>query len=361
MRGRRPDNRRYKACPGCDHVSFCVKCGKDCTESLEGLCMDCWLDGRKLTMLPHHVDLPVCTNCGEWSFGDRWLKKDLDVAVQDAAADALSVIKGVNVVQLETYMECQDPYVYVVTVRTVCDVLGHEATDEASTIVRIKNNVCRRCSRMLGSYYEAILQIRTGSKELSPELREETWAMVENSVARQAANNRQLFITKMEIVTGGVDVYLSSISLGKNLAKELSDVYAAETKESPKLVGQTTDGQDMYRLTYLVRLPDYHVGDVVVINKRYCKLLRVSSNGGRALDLMNFRESAVHKQDMTSIKVYDHAGDLRDATVINNTGNEIQVLHPDNYSTVDLRIPEGMEVGDTVKVVVIDDVLYAVP
>ena len=199
-------------------MSFCVKCGRDCEESLDGLCIDCWLDGRKLTSLPHHVDLRVCTNCGEYEFGDRWLRREKIVAVQDAAADALAVIRDAVPVSVSTQAVEQDPHVYSVTVRTTCDVMGYEAEDEATTIVRIKNTVCRRCSRQLGSYYEAILQIRTGSGRLSEEDREETLAMVENSVARQAATNRSLFITKMELVTGGVDVYLSSMSLGKSLA-----------------------------------------------------------------------------------------------------------------------------------------------
>ena len=342
-------------------MNFCVKCGCDCEESLDGLCIDCWLDGRKLTTLPHHVDLKVCTNCGEFNFGDRWVKKDLAVAVQDAAADALGVIRDVQVESVSMAVDCEDTYVYVVNLHSVCNIMGYEAEDDASTIVRIKNNVCRRCSRQLGSYYEAILQIRTGSKELSPELREETLAMVENSVARQAATNRSLFITKMELVTGGVDVYLSSMSLGKSLARELSDHYCAETKESPKLVGQTTDGQDMYRLTYLVRLPDYHVGDVAISEGRYCKLTRVSGSGGRVLDLLNFRERAVRKADMPDLKLFERSSDLKEATVISRSGNEVQVLHPDNYSTIDLKVPDDYDVGDSVKVVTIDDVLYMVP
>ncbi len=342
-------------------MNFCVKCGCDCEESLDGLCIDCWLDGRKLTSLPHHVDLKVCTNCGEFNFGDRWVKKDLAVAVQDAAADALCAIRDVQVESVSMDVDCQDPYVYVVSVHSFCNIMGYEAEDDASTIVRIKNNVCRRCSRQLGSYYEAILQIRTGGKDLSPEMREETLAMVENSVARQAATNRSLFITKMELVTGGVDVYLSSMSLGKSLARELSDHYCAETKESPKLVGQTTDGQDMYRLTYLVRLPEYHVGDVVLSEGRYCKLTRVSGSGGRVMDLINFRERSVRRADMPDLKLFEKASDLKEATVINRAGNEIQVLHPDNYSTVDLRVPEGYDAGETVSVVTIDDVLYVVP
>lgn len=342
-------------------MSFCVKCGRDCEESLDGLCIDCWLDGRKLTSLPHHVDLRVCTNCGEYEFGDRWLRREKIVAVQDAAADALAVIRDAVPVSVSTQAVEQDPHVYSVTVRTTCDVMGYEAEDEATTIVRIKNTVCRRCSRQLGSYYEAILQIRTGSGRLSEEDREETLAMVENSVARQAATNRSLFITKMELVTGGVDVYLSSMSLGKSLARELADFYCAETKESPKLVGQTTDGQDMYRITYLVRLPEYHVGDVVLFQGHHCKLTRVNGNGGRLMDLMDFRERAVRRADMFDIRVYEKAEDLREATVVSRSGSEIQVLHPDNYSTVDLRVPEDADIGDSARVVVIDDVLYYVP
>lgn len=342
-------------------MSFCVKCGRDCEESLEGLCIDCWLGGRKLTTLPHHVDLKVCTNCGEYEFRDRWTKMDRIIAVQDAAADALCTIRGVTPVSISTSVTEQDPYVYKVSVSTVCDVLGYEVEDESSTIVRVKNTVCKRCSRQLGSYYEAILQIRTGSGKLSPEMREEALAMVENSVARQAANNRSLFITKMELVTGGVDVYLSSMSLGKSLTRELADHYCAETKESPKLVGQTTDGQDMYRITYLVRLPEYHVGDIVRFQGRWCKLLRVSSGGGRVVDLIDFRERAVRRADMTEIKLYESYGELPEATVVSRTGSEIQVLDPQNYSTVDLRIPDDAVIGDTVRVVTIDDVLYYVP
>ena len=341
--------------------NFCVKCGDECEESIDGLCIECWLDGRKLVDLPHHVDLHVCANCLEYDYGGRWVRRDPMVAIQDCAADALMAVRGAQVVGISTSVEEQDPKTFVVTVHADCDVMGYPAEGEASTIVRVKNTVCRRCSRQLGSYYESILQIRTVSGKLSEEMREATLAMTENSVNRQAANNRQIFITKMELVTGGVDVYLSSIALGKSLAKELSDAFCAETKESPKLVGQTTDGQDMYRLTYLVRLPDYKVGDIVIFQNKYCKLTRVNGNGGRLTDLRDFRDRSVRRADMPDIRLYERSSDLADATVVSRSGSEIQVLNPSNYSTVDLKVPEDAEIGDTVKVVTIDDVLYYVP
>ncbi len=342
-------------------MNFCVKCGRDCAESIEGMCVTCWLDGRKLSTMPHHVDLKVCANCGEFCFNEKWRRMEVEDAVAKAAQDAIRIIDGAEVVDGDIMVTRKDPYVYEVTLQSVLDIMGYSATDTASVIVRIKKGVCKPCSRKLGSYYTSILQIRAGSRELSPELREEVLAAVEKSVARQAETNKQLFITKMEIVAGGVDVYLSSISLGKSLMKELGEAYCAETKESPKLVGQTADGQDMYRLTYLVRLPEYHAGDVVISGGRYCKLLRISSYGGRALDLFDFRERAVRKADLPSLKLYEKAGNLKDATVISRSAGEIQILHPDTYSSVDLKVPEGYEAPETVSVVSIDDVLYLVP
>ena len=100
---------------------------------------------------------------------------------------------------------------------------------------------------------------------------------------------------------------------------------------------------------------------MLVFSGHYCKLTRVNGNGGRLMDLMDFRERAVRRADMSSLKVYEKAEDLREATVVSRSGSEIQVLHPDNYSTVDLRVPDDADIGDSVAVVSIDDVLYYVP
>jgi nonsense-mediated mRNA decay protein 3 len=340
-----------------------VKCGKDCDESLDGMCIDCWLDGRRLASLPHHVDLRTCVHCGEFLIDNRWVDCGLEMAVRIAAVDALETIREVSVDEsgTEVDVEEQDPQVYVAHVRAPVRVMDYETAVECSTIVRIKNSVCKPCSRRLGNYYTAIVQVRSGSKDLDDGLRDEVLSEIEGSVSRQEANNRHLFITKIEAVPGGADVYLSSISLGRAVAKEISDAYGAETRESPKLVGKTDDGQDLYRVTYLIRLPEFHVGDVIQFEGRYYKLVRLTGAGGRIMDLSNFKERTVRRTDMDSFKVYEKRSGLREATVVSSSGGEIQVLRPDNYAVADLRVPEGFEPGEAVKTVSIDDVLYLVP
>ncbi len=342
-------------------MNFCVECGRECAESLDGMCIDCWLEGRDLIALPHHVDLRVCTNCGEYESGTRWVAKERLEAVEDAAAEALLVVRGAEVTAVGTLARELDPRTWEVSVQADCDIQGFQAEGEAVTTVRLKNTVCRRCSRQLGNYYEAILQLRSASGRLGDAERERSLAAVEESVARHAAADRGVFVTKTETVPGGVDVYLSSMSVARSIAREFVDSRCAETKESPKLSGQTPDGQDMYRLTVLVRLPDFAPGDVVAYRGRHCKLLRLSGSGGKVLDLEDFRERTVRRGDVPEIRLHERACDLRDATVVSSSASEVQVLDPDTYAAVDLRVPEGAETGETVKVVSVDGVLYYVP
>lgn len=342
-------------------MSFCVKCGTDTDDTIDGLCVECFLDGRKLTTLPHHVDLQICANCKEIKLQERWVDKSIEDAVENAAADSLMMIKEAKPVSMSVSSIEQDPHTFAAVVETVLDINGYISEDRASTIVRVKNTVCKRCSRQLGNYYESILQIRAGTGRSSQRIMREALNRVENHVYSHASSNRQLFITKTEEVQGGLDVYLSSISLGKSVAKDLSDTYFAETKEASKLVGRTSEGLDMYRITYLVRLPDFHAGDVVIFDKRYYKLSKLSGNGAKIIDLLNFTERSVKRADMHDIKVYRISDELTDVTVVSRSGNEIQILDPYKYLTVDMQIPDEAEIGDTVKAVEIDDAFYYVP
>ena len=340
---------------------FCVECGKEDVETINGLCMECFLNGRKLVSMPHHVDLIKCSNCGEYSLREQWLKLKEDDAIMEIAMSTAMIIPEAQLVSVGQMIERQDEKNFVVHVQFDLDVNGVAATDEDSVIVRLKNGVCKRCSRQLGSYYEAIIQLRSGERNLDEDLREEVVRYVRGSVNEMAKNNRDLFITKIQKAVGGVDFYLSSTAMGRSITRELVDRYGAEEKESASLVGQTSDGQEMYRVTFLVRLPGYHVGDIVQYNGRPHLLNSVSRNGGRVTDLSTFRDIPVKRSELQEMKVLCKCDDIPETTVVSTSDKEIQVLHPRTYVTVDLRIPEGQEIGDTVKIIELEEELFYIP
>ncbi|MCL2607327.1 MAG: NMD3-related protein [Methanomassiliicoccaceae archaeon] len=339
---------------------FCVKCGKE-EETFRGLCIDCFLDGKQLITLPVHIDLERCANCEEFRINGRWVKETAAAAAEDAAISQMSAIDGMRIITVGAEAEELDERNFHVMADVSGELSDRAVTAAAETIVRIKNNVCRKCSRQLGNYYEATLQIRSGSKELSAELRDETVRYVRERIENISSINRQIFLTKVEEVQGGVDMLLSSISLARSLAKELSDTYGAETKESSKLVGKTAGGSDMYRMTYLVRMPEYHLNDVVIFEDKVHKLSGITKGGGKLTRLGDFNASTVRRSRMTEMKVHTSYDSLMEATVVSRSAGEIQILHPLNYTTVDVRIPDGAEIGDTVNVADIDGTLFFVP
>jgi len=340
---------------------FCVICGKDDRNTIRGMCIPCFLNGRQIVSLAERVDLERCTNCEEFFIQGKWLSMSTEDAVELAAEGTMKPIEEAVVRDVALASSELDPRNFSVFGEIIADIDEVSTRTECSSVVRIKNTVCKRCSRQLGNYYESTLQIRSSTKDLEDDVRDEIVRRITSTVEAMSKSNRHVFITKVEEVSGGVDLLLSSISLGKNLARDIEDSYGGEFKESSKLVGKTSDGEDMYRLTYLVRLPDYGVGDVVSFNNRIYKLTWLGKNGGKLLDLENFRETTIRKNDLKSMRVAAKPKDLREATVVNVTGDEIQILDPRNYSTVDLRIPENFEAGETITVAIVEDIIYLVP
>ena len=340
---------------------FCVNCGKEDKDTIKGLCVDCFLDGRKMVELPHHIDLERCTNCEEYFVGGSWKQMELSDAAEDVTVDSMAVIRESVVTDVGTAFDKLDDRNFTVSLEVTTDTSGYVSMNNASTTVRLKNVVCKRCSRQLGNYYESTLQIRSGSKDLDNDIRDEIVRKVRDDIESAAKTNRQLFITKVEEVAGGVDILLSSISAGRTLARNLSDSYGGEYKESSKLVGMTDDGREMYRLTYLMRLPEYSVGDIVKSNNVLYKLTWIGKNGGKMIDLRNFRETAIRKSDLASVRVETKKNDLKEAMVISTSENEIQILHPTNFSTIDLRIPVNAEIGETVRIAMTDEEIFFIP
>jgi nonsense-mediated mRNA decay protein 3 len=339
---------------------FCVKCGKE-DETYDGLCIDCFLNGKELIALPHHVDLERCASCEEFRISGHWFKKPLRTATEDAALSGLGAVDGLRIISAGALPEAQDDRNFLVKVDVQGELCGRVVTAVAETNVRIKNSVCQKCSRQLGNYYEATIQIRSGTKELSDDVRDATVRYVRDRIENISPTNRHIFLTKVEEVQGGVDMLMSSISTAKSLAKDLSDMYGAEMKETAKLVGIADDGSNMYRVTYLVRMPEYHLNDVVMFDGRPYKLSGISKGNGKLTRLGDFHVMSIRKAQMADMKVHTHHNELMKATVVSRSKNEIQILHPLNYSTIDITVPEDADIGETVDVADIDDTMFYVP
>ena len=115
------------------------------------------------------------------------------------------------------------------------------------------------------NYYEGTLQLRNPTKELIRAAK----SLIES--------NRLIFIAKEAKVVNGVDFFLSSQKQMQIIAKRLQMRFGGEMKISRKLFTvKRLTSKRVYRVTVMLRLPKFKVGDVV---KTRGRLIRVKQIG----------------------------------------------------------------------------------
>lgn len=345
-------------------MPFCVKCGAE-GPLYKSLCESCFLEGKVFTSLPDHVDVFQCGHCGDYLLDGKWVDIEAREEVSEKAVElAINIIKDAEPQSVGLHAERIDEANYGVGMTISLSVEGLEVNEARSTIVRFKNTSCPRCNKLMGNYYEGTLQVRTRDRKMPEDLREEIVERIYKLMGEHSKDNRELFISKVNRLTtshGGVDVILSSSVVGRNISRDLADQYAAEVKETAKLVTQK-QGKDLYRVTFLVRLPAYRFGDIVRYENKLYLVGALRANSTKLTNLKTSQGVMVSNNDMISAKVVGRKEDIIEAVVVTETDREVQVMHPTSFKVFDLRKPPKFErKGDTVKIFQNDEEYYLLP
>lgn len=232
---------------------FCVECGRE-GPTFEGVCPACFLRKHPLVRPPEAIDLTVCAHCDRVDVGGAWRRIGVEEALPALLEDRVPVDAPEGGHAFAFTVHREDGRNLLLDVTVSADLHGLRAEESFRTRVRVKRSVCPTCSRQRGKYFEAILQVRAEGRSIRAEERGRLLAFVEAAVARRVAKGEEVFVSKIEDVRGGPDVYLSSNAAARTLARELANAFHGTVGASPKVVGRRL-GKDLYRVTYVVRLP----------------------------------------------------------------------------------------------------------
>jgi nonsense-mediated mRNA decay protein 3 len=344
-------------------MSFCVKCGKE-GEVIDFVCAECFMQNKRFTTIADHVNLFQCVHCSDFQINNKWHNYKVENAAQEAAISGICLMKGADIDNIKTSVIARDSANYRVHLDITVTYRGFTTREELDTIVRLKTNVCGKCSKIAGNYYEATLQIRTRDRKFDKNELEEVVSRVTKMVNEAGAENREMFISKITMVpgaNGGADINLSSQALGKAVTHDLAEMYGAEVKETAKLLTQK-DGHDVFRLTFLVRLPAYRYGDVVMYRKHMYLVGAIRTTNTKITDIKTSESFTVGNGDMTEARVIGRREDMLDAVVLTETDRELQIMHPTSFNPVELRKPQRYKTkGETVKVFQYEEELYLLP
>jgi len=330
---------------------FCVECGKE-GELIGPLCLECHAKKHVHASIQEFVDVVFCAHCSSLKVGDKWEDVgSVKEAVERSLMRATTVPKDVSMEGFQVSLTEKDEKTYEAVMDAVLASHGHEFHRTLTATARIKRGVCGECSKQKGSYFEATLQLRGDARVLNRDNEDKTKQRVLDRVAALRANSREVFISKVERVRGGLDFYFSTAQAARIVARDLQNLRCAEYKESTSLWGRR-DGRDMYRVTFLVRLPPFDQGDVISFDSKDWYVKSMSKGLVRCIQLASGEERHMRLRDLEGCTVSCPSANLQEAVVLMEGDAEIQVLDPVTMSPVDLRKPKGFaRNGDKIRVV----------
>ena len=334
----------------------CFRCGER-EAIIDGLCKECYMETHRLIEAPDYIDLMFCAHCGAISAdGTKWKDyEDFQEGIMESTLRFIYISRDAKLLELDTDLREMDPRNYVLKGKGIFKIGDETEEVRFESKIRMKRTTCPRCSRINGGYYEAIIQVRASNREMSEEEKMESEEFIASRIESMGKESRDIFITDEEEMHGGLDFYISNARAAKNVARELAHHTSGTLTESKKLAGRK-EGEDIYRFTYLVRLPEFRKGDFVEYRGEKYQIVSNSGKTWRLYSLEKRTDMKVSDMDTKKFRLIAKSEDVEEVIVVSYRNGEAQVLHPETYRTITLRTDK--DPGETMKVIRIDGELH---
>jgi nonsense-mediated mRNA decay protein 3 len=335
-----------------------------------GLCDACYFEDFELIDAPDRLTIRVCATCGAVHRGNRWVDVGAD-DYTDVAIDAVSESLGVHLEAREVAWQVEPEQVDPNTIRMHCYftglVRGTPIEEHVTVPVTIARETCTRCGRIAGDYYASTVQLRAVGREPTSEERETTEEIAHDVVREmEATGDRNAFVTEITEREGGLDIKVSTTKIGKKIAGRVVNRLGGNVDSSETLVTEDEDGNEVYRVTYAVRLPPFTAGDVIdPADGEGPVLVRSVRDAvkGRRLTTGERYESAFEEGDAPEARRLGRAEDAEETTLVSvEDDRAVQVLDPETFRTQTIDRPDFLDVdAETVPVLKSRAGLHAVP
>lgn len=170
-----------------------------------------------------------------------------------------------------------------------------------------------------------------------------------------------MFITDIAEGHGGIDFYLSEKGSAYTIAKKIQEKFGGEIKQSSKNIGMK-DSRQVYRMTYLLRLPSFRKGDFISYGGSFFRISSISGNKVRVFEISSWMEKVFDVNALEKASILGGEELIRDMILVSQTEDEVQIMDPKTYRTFDVRKPENITFeSKMVRIVGLDDEPYLLP
>ncbi len=324
---------------------FCPRCGKE-GEEFKGLCLKCYLNENPLRV--KDISLKLC-NCGNIYYKGNWSMIE-DIDINKIIENNIIIPERIMINKIKTKSDLNKFRDNIGGKRICIDVsitgryYGRIFRKTISVEIKTKKDTCPSCRKISDGYYESILQFRVKSPH----------KLIEKEIDISK-------ITKIEIVKGGVDLYIVSSSYGRSVAKKLKEK-GFLIKESSKITGRR-DGKHIYRTSISIKEPPFSYGDFISYDNN---ILQIIEMGGivKLMDIKSRKIISLSMSRIKDIKPIARVSDIRKSIITSVRPDEIQILDLHNHEIYEIKSNMGkkreLKQGDEVDFIRINNKPYII-
>jgi len=350
---------------------FCAICGKVESEAeplIENLCWSCYRSRHRLIVAPRFLEVEVCSSCGSYRLGGKWLhpsgrgRPEVEAAIEAVRREVKLNGSGVIDVVPEAFLEKGNVRIRVVAHGTVHPLIP-EYEEEAIVVVRIIKVSCPTCVRIASKYFIATLQIRAEGRRLTRNELTLLTRLIENTVFEEARTDRNSYIVEIEELDEGLNYKFASTRIARLIASKIKNATGAQVKETFKLIGvNRASGKRISRLTISVRLPPFTFGDVIKSGDTIIRFESYRSGKFMGIDLSTWKKASISYQDVWSGRVVRIASlnELPRAMVISIQRDVVQLMDSSTYRIFEVSKPNelSLNVGMEVRYLEVGNEIY---
>ncbi|MDD1701430.1 MAG: 60S ribosomal export protein NMD3 [Methanoregula sp.] len=310
---------------------FCPKCGKP--SDTDGLCASCRVADTPWAECETRVSSTHCPSCGATKQVNTWTDTNREQAelAPDLARSAVHFHPDVKKRNIEVRIQDISPNRSRAYLTITGTLYGLPLEKECTVELVWHKEQCDRCNRITGSYYEGIVQVRADERDISPfEMQSAAAIATQIEDSLQAGGERLSFISDMTETRDGLDITVGSQHIGLMIVQGITAQFGGRYTTHPKLVGEK-NGRQLFRITYLVRLPRYQRHDVVKLGKTYVEVEQVDSHHVRVFDLSEGRNRTIREDDIQ--RRIGNARNAEPALVAYISGGMMGLLDPETGVT----------------------------
>lgn len=314
----------------------CIICGEK--ESLErGLCEDCLFKSVDIAYTGSE-DIVICPKCGGIKIGKRWHYKNKELEMQKRIGTKITVRgladKTINVVFKPFDMKRDEAIDFDAEVESTT---GIKHDFQGKVVLKKILNSCPECNKKTGSYYEAILQIRSSFEEYDDSIDEvvSEAIAIENNLEKEHKNS---FISKIEKKPEGIDIYLGRKTDASQIAKAITERRPSSLIVTKSIAGRK-DGEDFYRFTYGIRILGLTEGSIITTGEGTFIVRSIHKQNTRLQSIESGKEKIVKSDTLfrNDYRVVERKILKKKFIVVSRNENEVEVMDPESFKVTTVR------------------------